>query len=169
MKDLSRKDLKKQLDRVFSLYIRLRDCYIKGRWVYVKCPLCWKIVSFIDAQNMHFVKRSSMWYRYKENNCYAGCYGCNVALNWNYQQYTLFMISKYWMEKVEEMVNDKRVYKIKDYELVEMIDYYTAECIKIGDMKGVRQFIAITKYFSKKVLNNYWYTIWKLKTLTPLS
>jgi hypothetical protein len=53
------------------------------------------------------------------------------------------------------MVNDKRVYKVRDYELVEMIDYYTAECIRIGDKKGVRQFIDITKYFSKKLLNSY--------------
>jgi hypothetical protein len=31
----------------------------------------------------------------------------------------------------------------------------------------VRQFIDITKYFSKKLLNSYWYKIWKLKTSTP--
>ena len=37
MKDLSRKDLKKKLDRVFSLYIRLRDSNSNG---VVICPLC---------------------------------------------------------------------------------------------------------------------------------
>jgi len=165
MKNLSRKDLKKTLDRVFSLYIRLRDCYVSWNRVLIKCPLCWKVIPFSDAQNMHFVKRSNMRYRYNESNCYAGCVGCNVILNWNYQKYTLFMISKYWIDKVNEMVNDNSICKIRDYELEELIDYYIRECIDIGTAKGFRNVVPIKKYFTKKVLLNYWYTdeSWKPK------
>lgn len=151
MSDLSRKELKKKLDRVFSLYIRLRDCDKKG---IVRCPLCWaKVIwNWTQCQNMHYVKREKMWYRYNERNCYAGCKRCNVVLNGNYEKYTLFMIKKYGIEEVERMLYDNKTYKIHDYELEEMIQHYTIECCKIAYVKGIN----VSKYFSKKVLSLYY-------------
>jgi len=152
MKNLSRKQLKNKLDRVFSLFIRIRDCNDKG---IVVCPLCGKKIKWNDlvCQCMHFVKRFILKYRYAEENCYAGCSGCNVFLNGNYQVYTLFMIKKFWLEKVENMLNDKQIYKVHDYELEEMIVIYTQKTIELAKKKG----IDITKYFTKKVLTSYWY------------
>ena len=144
MKDLSRKELKTKLDRVFSLYIRIRDSK-KG---IVVCPLCWKklLWNSLQCQNMHFVKRSNMKYRYSEENCYAGCSGCNVFLNWNYQQYTMFMIKKFGIKKVEEMLNDKKPYKIRDYELENLLEGYKVKVILLAKAK----WLDISKYFSKK-------------------
>lgn len=151
MKNLSRKDLKKKLDRVFSLYIRLRDSNSNG---VVICPLCWKkmLRNSPSCQNMHFVKRDRMKYRYSERNCYAGCVGCNVYLNGNYPKYTLFMIKRYWLEKVEEMLNDKKPFKIRDFEMEHMLQEYSIKACKLAYSKHIK----MDKYFSKKFLATYY-------------
>ena len=49
-----RQKLIKELDRVFSKFIRLRDCDKKG---IVTCPLCGAKIPYEKAQNMHFISR----------------------------------------------------------------------------------------------------------------
>ena len=60
---------------------------------------------------------------------------CNVILNWNYMKYTMRMIQKYWVEKVDRMMNDKSVYSIKTYELEEMIENYERLYKHIANIK----------------------------------
>lgn len=145
--DIMKKETKAKLDKIFSLYIRLRDSN-KGR---VKCPLCGKVINWKEAQNMHFIKRSNMKYRYSEENCYAGCVGCNVYLNGNYQQYTLFMIKKFWQKKVEEMINDKGINKVKERELEEKIIEYVEKCKKLCKEKKIE--LDIEKIVWKRYLD----------------
>ena len=113
--------LKKKLDAVFSIFIRLRDSE-KG---IVTCPLCWKRIPRKQAQNMHFISRSVLKYRYDEDNCFAGCMRCNVILNGNYQVYTLRMINRYWKEFVEKRINDKSIFKVGVDRFKEKIEEYT--------------------------------------------
>lgn len=113
--------LKKKLDAVFSIFIRLRDSK-KG---IVTCPLCWKRIPRKQAQNMHFVSRSVLKYRYDEDNCFAGCMRCNVILGGNYQVYTLRMINRYWIEFVEKRINDKSIFKVGVDRFKEKIEEYT--------------------------------------------
>ena len=110
-----------KLDCVFSKFIRLRDC--DKKWI-VTCPLCGVKIPYEKAQNMHFISRWVLKYRFDENNCYAWCMRCNVILNGNYIEYTIFMINKYGKEKVEEMKNDKQPFELKTRELEEKIEYY---------------------------------------------
>lgn len=124
-----RQKLIKELDCVFSKFIRLRDCDKKG---IVTCPLCGAKIPYEKAQNMHFISRWVLKYRFDENNCYAWCMRCNVILNGNYIEYTLFMINKIWKEKVEEMKNDKRPYELKTREIEELINVYGE---KVEEMK----------------------------------
>jgi len=60
--------LKKELDRVFSLYIRAKykkECYTCGkRGVTLQCG--------------HFVSRQYLATRWDENNCRPQCVGCNM-------------------------------------------------------------------------------------------
>lgn len=114
----------KKLDDIFSLYIRLRDSFVKWWERYIQCPLCWKIVPIKQAQNMHFIKRSNKKYRYREDNCFAGCYRCNVILSWNYIVYTRFMQRKFGIEYVDRMINDKILSDIPVAKYLEMIDLY---------------------------------------------
>lgn len=121
MKKPSRSKIIKKLDAVFSQFIRLRDS--NNKWI-VECPLCWSKIPRKKAQNMHFVSRWNMKYRYDEINCNAWCMRCNVILNGNYIIYTRWMIRKYWLDKVDEMIFDKQPFKIRTYELEAMIEYY---------------------------------------------
>lgn len=130
-KSLSRSKLVKKADSIFSTFIRLRDA--DKHWI-VTCPLCWAKVHRKKAQNMHFITRACWLYRYDEMNCHAGCMRCNVILNWNYIEYTLYMINRYTLEKVEEMKkNSKKVYKLPTVEIQTKIDYYTDQIIQFAN------------------------------------
>ena len=135
MKKLSRSKIVKKLDWIFSTYIRLRDC--DSKWIVI-CPLCWAKIPRKKAQNMHFISRAILKYRYDENNCHAWCMRCNVILNWNYIVYTRRMQNKFWIKKVDEMINDKEICKIRTPELEEMIEHYTTQCKKIADEKNIK-------------------------------
>lgn len=105
-------------DRVFSEYIRLKNA--RTDWM-CKCVTCWAILPYTEIQNWHFISRWNMKYRFSEDNCHPQCYKCNCILSGNYQHYTIYMIDKYWMNKVQEMMNDKTTKEYKQYEYEEMI------------------------------------------------
>lgn len=123
---VTRKDL---ADRVFSEYIRLKS--IRTNWM-CKCVTCWAEMPYTEIQNWHFVSRGNMKYRFSEENCHPQCYKCNCILSGNYQRYTMYMIDKYGMDKVQEMLNDKTLKEYKQYEYEEMIIQWHKE---IQDMK----------------------------------
>lgn len=134
-KQKTRQHLVKELDSVFSLFIRLRDCDEKG---IVVCPLCWAKITRKQAQNMHFITRACFLYRYDEENCHSGCMRCNVFLNGNYIIYTRRMQHKYWVAKVDEMINNRfMIFKIPTQQLVEMIDYYSNKVREISHKKRI--------------------------------
>jgi hypothetical protein len=60
--------LKKELDRVFSIYIRAK--YLK------ECYTCRKVD--VTLQCGHFVTRQYLATRWDENNCRPQCVGCNM-------------------------------------------------------------------------------------------
>lgn len=133
---LSRSKVVKKLDAVFSRFIRFRDCDKHG---IVTCPLCGVKMPRKKAQNMHFISRKNMKYRFDEDNCHAWCQRCNVTLNGNYIEYTLYMVNRYWVEKTEAMKHDKQAYKIETWELEEMIEYYklkNAEYERVKNLKN---------------------------------
>lgn len=121
MKKLSRNKIIKKLDAVFSEYIRLRDS--DSKWI-ITCPLCWKRIFRKYAQNMHFVSRWVLKYRFSEKNCHAGCMRCNVILHWNYIIYTRYMQKRFWYDFVDYIINDKSVYNIPTTQLESMISIY---------------------------------------------
>jgi len=136
-KKLTRKDYVKQLDSIFSTFIRLRDS--TKEWIVV-CPLCWARVNWKQAQNMHFISRGCWRYRYDEDNCHAGCMRCNVILHGNYILYTRWMQNTYGIKKVDEMINKKaQVYKIPTPQFLEMIEYYTQKVDKLYKTKYFNQ------------------------------
>lgn len=132
-KEKTQQDYIKQLDAVFSKFIRLRDSFVKWEWRRVKCPLCWSIIPREKAQNMHFISRGVRKYRFDEMNCHAGCYRCNVLLKWNYIVYTRRMQNKYGIEKIDEMIADKSICKYYNWELIDKINEYTEKCKEITD------------------------------------
>jgi hypothetical protein len=60
---------------------------------------------------------------------------CNVILNGNYIEYTMFMINKFGIEKVNEMRNDKQPFEMKTREIEDKINYYKEENQKLMKKK----------------------------------
>lgn len=121
VKKKSRSKLVKELDRVFSIFIRQRDLP-GGRG---KCYTCKNPVSIRDAHAMHFISRACYRYRWDEDNVKAGCQRCNIWLKGNYIEYVRYMIDEYGIDKVDEMRrNAKQVFKISTQEIEDKIAYY---------------------------------------------
>jgi len=123
--------LKKELDKLFSIYIRKK--YEKNG--YIRCYTCGASKAFGEIQNGHFVSRSYLATRYSELNCRPQCVGCNVfgggqvaifAVNLDRENGEGTAISLY-----------KEAHKIvKDFPYVERIEYYKKEIEKI-DGQGI--------------------------------
>tara|TARA_R100000734_G_C3313378_1_gene104664 strand:+ start:1013 stop:1417 length:405 start_codon:yes stop_codon:yes gene_type:complete len=73
MKSVSK--LKKELDKWFSLYIRLRNAYDGG---IATCYTCGKQDDFRRLQCGHFQSRKYLATRWNEQNCQVQCSACNV-------------------------------------------------------------------------------------------
>jgi len=71
-KIVKKPDYKAKLDKVFSLYIRLRDSKPYG-YKYFKCISCGKILPFEKADAGHYMSRRHNATRFDENNVHAEC------------------------------------------------------------------------------------------------
>jgi hypothetical protein len=67
--------LKKELDKWFSLYIRLRDATTEGL---SQCFTCGKIDHYKKLQCGHFQSRRHLSTRWHEWNCQVQCVKCNM-------------------------------------------------------------------------------------------
>jgi len=66
--------LKRELDTVYSIYIRNRHADSMGN---VECYTCRKQFTVKTIQNGHFVSRQYLATRWSDNNCRPQCWGCN--------------------------------------------------------------------------------------------
>lgn len=108
---------KKELDRVFSIYIRNRDdgqCYTcnkKDEPKYMQCG--------------HFVPRQYLATRWDERNCHCQCYACNMLYNGQPSRYVIHLRSDYGSGIIEELeLNRMKPVKLDVIWYVEKIDYY---------------------------------------------
>ena len=68
--------LKNELDKVFSRYIRAKHADSKG---VVRCITCEREYLVGDAQAGHFASRRHMATRWDEDNVRPQCYSCNIT------------------------------------------------------------------------------------------
>lgn len=66
--------LKKEADRVFSLFVRQKYADSEGN---IKCYTCPTVKPLKKMQNGHFVGRKYLGTRYEEKNCRPQCWYCN--------------------------------------------------------------------------------------------
>lgn len=115
-------DLKRKLDKEFSLFIRLRDTMPNGMF---RCISCGSIKPFEQADCGHYINRQHMSTRYNEMNCNAQCRKCNRFMEGNMQGYRKGLVEKYGEREVillESMKNQTRKYSQFEYE--ELIKHY---------------------------------------------
>lgn len=106
--------LKKEADRVFSLFIRNRD---------KRCVLCG---SDKQLQNGHFVSRGINILRYDTRNCNTCCAVCNIWKNGNMVEYSAFMRRKHGPDIIETLLKEKqKLHQFTRQELESVISKYT--------------------------------------------
>lgn len=86
---------KKELDDIFSKYVRQRD---QGQ-----CFTCSKKDDPKKMQNGHFVPRQYLAVRYDERNCNCQCYACNMLYGGQGATYAIRLAQKYGQETVEQL------------------------------------------------------------------
>ena len=115
LKVKSKKLLIKELDTIFSLYIRQRDN--------ATCYTCGKQGSVKTMQNGHYISRSFHGTRWDEENCHCQCVGCNVYRNGNMSEYALRLINDYGVDILQEL-NDKKMNSLTANDLELLIEKY---------------------------------------------
>ncbi len=121
VKRVSRGQLVKKLDTVYSQYIRLSNS-VDGD---TTCVTCGDHKPWTQHQNGHFYTRGRYATRWDDMNCKPQCVACNVFLKGNYINYTMYMIDRYGREAVDQLeVKSKSTIKLTTYDLQQMIDEY---------------------------------------------
>ena len=91
--------LKKQLDTVFSIYIRTAHS-VDG---ICTCYTCGKQGTIKELQNGHFVSRGYTATRWHEDNCRPQCVGCNIFGNGKPLDFEEHLKNDFTDEYVEEI------------------------------------------------------------------
>lgn len=136
-KKTDKRKLIEKLDAVFSKYIRLRDAMPHSGLC--QCISCGTLHHWTKIQNGHFVTRGCMALRFNEMNCNSQCMPCNVFQHGNMLAYRRQMVKKYGEKAVEnlELRGNIEVKKWSEWELEEMIKYYTALVEMLRKEKGL--------------------------------
>jgi hypothetical protein len=134
MKTISK--LKKELDKWFSLYIRLRDATDEGL---VQCFTCGKVSHYKSGmQNGHFQSRKHLATRWDEENCQVQCVGCNMFKAGEQYKFSIALDSKYGEGKAEELeLLARTIMKVSRIDYEDKISYYKDLVEKLKKEKGI--------------------------------
>ena len=115
--------LKKELDKWFSLYIRLRDANEYGM---IQCFTCGIVRGYKDGmQNGHFQSRKHLATRFDEENCQVQCIKCNMFSQGEQFKFGINLDVKYGEGTAEELeFLARNTLKISRVEYEEKISYY---------------------------------------------
>lgn len=133
-KPTMKKNLKAKLDKVFSLYIRLRDTDENG---YFKCPTCGRILPFDQADCSHYWSRTHTATRFDPDNCVAECRYDN-----RFNSSHLDGLGKFLRKKLGERGfnllewRHTQTTKYTDFEYAELIKHYQKEILKLKKQKN---------------------------------
>ena len=134
MKTISK--LKKELDKWFSLFIRLRSANEYGM---VQCFTCGIVRGYKDGmQNGHFQSRKHMATRFDEENCQVQCLKCNIFDSGQQYLFSLRLDEKYGEGTAEELEYLARtIHKVSRVEYEEQISYYKNLVENLKEEKGI--------------------------------
>lgn len=121
------KYIKKQLDDIYSLYIRWKDAKDGKN----RCFTCNVELPIKELQDGHYESRRFLALRYFDGNNNPQCFRCNITLKGNYTVYALRMIEKYGKEHLDLLAIKKHnTVKWTAFEYQLLIDEYT-EKVKV--------------------------------------
>ena len=127
--------LKKELDKWFSLYIRLRS----SENGLIQCFTCGSIKHYKKGmQNGHFQSRNFLATRFNEENCQPQCVGCNMFKQGEQYKFALNLDAKYGEGKAEELEFLARtIVKITRVDYEDKIGYYKEAVENLKKEKGI--------------------------------
>jgi len=128
--------LKKELDKWFSLYIRLREANDYGM---VQCFTCGVVRGYKDGmQNGHFQSRRHMSTRFDDENCQVQCMKCNMFSQGEQYKFALALDAKYGEGTASELeFLATRIKKISRNEYETDISYYKELVENLREEKGI--------------------------------
>jgi hypothetical protein len=120
--------LKKELDEVFSKYIRSKDA--KNGWV--NCFTCDKKFEWKQTDAGHYINRKHLSTRWYEKNVKPQCWGCNRFRDGNKESFAVHLEQIYGHGILQELqaLRDTHV-AFKYHDLEEMIKHYQEEIKKL--------------------------------------
>ena len=92
--------LKRDLDTLWSVWTRRRNSTLNG---YIACVSCGVSKHWKEQQCGHYVSRVHLACRWDERNCAPQCGRCNVLLNGNYIEYTVWMVENWGYSVIEDL------------------------------------------------------------------
>jgi hypothetical protein len=133
-KKLNFAKLRDKLDKIFSIFIRLRVSNEHGM---VQCCSCGKYLSWREAHAGHWILRRYLNVRWDENNVNAQCCRCNTFEDGNAAGYASFMLRKHGEEGMNDLLEKKRDNRVwKPMDLLPLIELYTEkaklQALRIG-------------------------------------
>ena len=133
MKPISK--LKKELDKWFSLYIRLRD----SENGLIQCFTCGTVKNYKSGmQNGHFQSRSHLATRFCKINCQPQCVGCNMFKQGEQYKFALALDAKYGEGTAEELqYKARQTIKLSRIDYEEKISYYKSAVENLKKEKGI--------------------------------
>ena len=134
MKSISK--LKKELDKWFSLFIRLRDATEEGL---VQCFTCGAVKYYKKGMQCgHFQSRSFLATRFDEENCQPQCVACNMFKQGEQYKFALYLDAMYGEGKAQELQYlAKSIVKFTRIDYEEKIVYYKDLVNKLKKEKGI--------------------------------
>ena len=124
-----------KLDKIFSIYVRLKYADSNGN---VKCYTCDNTHHYKSIQNGHFQSRRYMSTRFHVNNCKPQCYACNVGLHGQQYIFGVNLDREHGKGTAETMVLlSKQQKKFSAEEFKELIKFYTEEVENLKLQKGI--------------------------------
>jgi len=116
-----RKNLVKELDTVFSQFIRLRFAVNNVS----ECYTCGVKNDYKKQQAGHFASRRHYSTRWDEYNVQVQCYSCNICQQGMQFEFGKRLCLQYGNNFAEDlMIKSKQIVKFADVELIDMINYY---------------------------------------------
>lgn len=131
------KKAKEKVNKLFSIYIRTRDCLLTtGHREEGKCVTCRRIFPYKALQAGHFVPGRHSSVLFDERNCHAQCFRCNMkrpgCLGGNLIKYYPFMLEEYGQAVIDELETaDLVVKKFTVVELQELFNTYTKKLYEL--------------------------------------
>ncbi len=128
--------LKKKLWKIFSIYIRMRDCLeTTGTTTHGKCCTCRKDYPIGKLQAGHFIPGRSDSILFDPICVHAQCYRCNIKRQGEWLKYFRFMEKKHGREFVLELMDRSERKCLITIGWVELTTIYYLE--KIEEMEVV--------------------------------